>query len=222
MDYSLRRMQRKTVGIYITKEGVVEVRAPHNVPKTEIDRFVREKGQWIKTQQAKVRERLQAREAYTLRPGGTLLFLGREYPVEQALTNTVSFDGKRFLLPDAPEEALRDALAGIYRQSAQNLLPKAVERLAPLVGRRPAQTRVTSAKTRWGSCSGKGGLNFSWRLMFASPEVIDYVVVHELAHLIEFNHSPRFWALVESVLPDWRDRRQALTALQEMLLRQGW
>lgn len=222
MDYQIKRMQRKTVGISITNEGFVEVRAPHGIPKAELDRFVREKEPWIRAHQAKARERAQAREAYRLQPGAALLFLGREYPAERARTNAVTFDGARFFLPDAPEEALRDALACFYRKAAKELLPEAVEQYAPLVGKRPAQVRVTSAKTRWGSCSAKGGVNFSWRLMFAPPEVIDYVVVHELAHLIEFNHSPRFWSIVESIIPNWSGRRQALAGLQETLLRQGW
>jgi len=97
-----------------------------------------------------------------------------------------------------------------------------VERFAPLVGKAPQQVRITSAKTRWGSCSAKGGLNFSWRLLCAPPEAMDYVVVHELAHLIEFNHSSRFWAIVEGILPDYKARRQSLKEVQESLLRQGW
>ena len=97
-----------------------------------------------------------------------------------------------------------------------------MERFAPLVGKAPQQVRITSAKTRWGSCSAKGGLNFSWRLLLAPPEAVDYVVVHELAHLVEFNHSPRFWAIVKGILPDYKARRQSLKAVQETLLRQGW
>ena len=124
MNYQLRRMKRKTVGIYITKEGEIEVRAPRSVSEAEIDRLV--------------------------------------------------------------------------------------------------QVRITSAKTRWGSGSAKGGLNFSWRLLCAPPEAMDYVVVHELAHLIEFNHSSRFWAIVEGILPDYKARRQSLKEVQESLLRQGW
>lgn len=72
------------------------------------------------------------------------------------------------------------------------------------------QVRVTSALTRWGSCSGRNNLSFPWRLMMAPPEVIDYVVVHELAHTVHKNHSPRFWGLVESIMPEWRVHRMHL------------
>lgn len=222
MDYQMKRMKRKTVGIYITKEGSVEVRAPYSAPKAEIDRFVREKEAWILSHQAKALERKQMRDSYKIQPGGPVLFLGREYPSERSQNRAVSFNATGFLLPETSSEELRAALADFYRRAAKEYFPKAVERFAPLIGKSPKQVRITSAKTRWGSCSAKGGLNFSWRLMFAPPEEIDYVAVHELAHLIELNHSPRFWAIVEAILPDYRARRQALAELQEILLRQGW
>ncbi len=222
MDYQMKRMKRKTVGIYITKEGSVEVRAPYSAPKAEIDRFVREKEAWILSHQAKALERKQMRDSYKIRPGGSILFLGREYPSERSQNGMVSFDATGFLLPDTSSDELRAALADFYRRAAKEYLPKAVERFAPLIGKSPKQVRITSAKTRWGSCSAKDGINLSWRLMFAPPEVIDYVVVHELAHLIELNHSPRFWAIVASIIPDYKELRQALNDLQETLLRQGW
>jgi predicted metal-dependent hydrolase len=78
---------------------------------------------------------------------------------------------------------------------------------------------IRNQKTRWGSCSGKGNLNFNCLLMLAPPEVLDYVVVHELCHRREMNHSPRFWALVEQVLPDWRQRRQWLKTHGDALMR---
>lgn len=222
MDYQIRRMKRKTVGIYISNGGSIEVRAPHSISKTDIDRFVQEKEAWIKTQQAKMLERRQIQATDPIQLGGMVVFLGKKYPSEPSQTKAVSFDGTRFLLPNLPEAELRAALAGFYRDAAKTLLPKAVERFAPLVGKAPQQVRITSAKTRWGSCSAKGGLNFSWRLLLAPPEAVDYVVVHELAHLVEFNHSPRFWAIVKGILPDYKARRQSLKAVQETLLRQGW
>ena len=69
---------------------------------------------------------------------------------------------------------------------------------------------VRQQKTRWGSCSVRGNLNFNWKLALMPEEILDYVVVHELAHRVEMNHSPRFWAVVETVLPDWRERRRWL------------
>ena len=104
------------------------------------------------------------------------------------------------------------ALEARLRIKAKEILPERVAYYAHLMGVTPAQIKITSARTRWGSCSSKGNLNFSWRLMLAGEREIDYVVVHELAHLREMNHSPRFWAVVEAALPDYRERRKSLTA----------
>lgn len=129
---------------------------------------------------------------------------------------------RAFCCPICRRQSCAPPLLTFTAKRQKPFLPSAVERFAPLVGKAPQQVRITSAKTRWGSCSAKGGLNFSWRLLCAPPEAMDYVVVHELAHLIEFNHSSRFWAIVEGILPDYKARRQSLKEVQESLLRQGW
>ena len=107
------------------------------------------------------------------------------------------------------------------RKKAKEILPQKIACFAPQMGVSPARVTVTGARTRWGSCSGKGNLCFSWRLMLAGEDEIDYVVVHELAHLREMNHSPRFWAVVEAVLPDHKQRRLRLKQLQAALAEQG-
>ena len=112
-----------------------------------------------------------------------------------------------------PDPALEAAL----RARAKEILPLRVTYYAKLMGVTPAQVKITGAKTRWGSCSARGNLNFSWRLMLAGEDEIDYVVVHELAHLREMNHSPRFWAVVEAAMPDYKQRRLRLKQLQAAL-----
>jgi len=95
-------------------------------------------------------------------------------------------------------------------QKAKELLPAKVEHYAGLLNVTPTAVKVGCAKTRWGSCSAKNSLNFSWRLMLVDEDAIDYVVVHELAHIKEHNHGKRFWAIVESILPDYKVRRKKL------------
>ncbi|MCL2299342.1 MAG: M48 family metallopeptidase [Firmicutes bacterium] len=109
------------------------------------------------------------------------------------------------------------ALEASLRARAKEILPEKVAYFAQRMGVSPAQVKITGAKTRWGSCSGRGNLNFSWRLMLADDGAIDYVVVHELAHLREMNHSSRFWAVVEAAMPDYRQRRLRLKRLQAAL-----
>ena len=105
--------------------------------------------------------------------------------------------------PTAEEEAR-------LRTLAREALPRREAHFAALMGVEPAGVRITSARTRFGSCSGRNSLCFSWRLMAYPPEAVDYVVVHELAHITVKNHSPAFYRVVERYLPDWRQRRELL------------
>jgi predicted metal-dependent hydrolase len=93
---------------------------------------------------------------------------------------------------------------------AKEILPQRTAHYAGMMGVEPKSVRISNAEKRWGSCSSKGNINFSWRLMLVSEEARDYVVVHELAHLMQMNHSERFWAIVERILPDWRARKNSL------------
>jgi predicted metal-dependent hydrolase len=93
---------------------------------------------------------------------------------------------------------------------------------AKQMGVMPTAIKINGAKTRWGSCSSKKSLNFSWRVLMADDSTIDYVVVHELAHIAELNHSKRFWAIVEGVMPDYESREKALDELQARLGAQNW
>ena len=115
--------------------------------------------------------------------------------------------------------ALREAMeptpeqVQVLRRRAAEILPQRVAQYAPMMGVTPAGVKITSARTRFGSCSGKNSLCFSWRLMLYPDAAIDYVVVHELAHIRHHNHSKDFWAFVAAVMPDYRDR-QALLRLE--------
>lgn len=104
-----------------------------------------------------------------------------------------------------------------YRQAAKEYIPKRVAYYAELLDITYATISIRDQKTRWGSCSSKGNLSFSWRLILAPPKVLDYVVVHELCHRKEMNHSPRFWALVESMIPDYKTHRKWLKENGEKL-----
>lgn len=105
-----------------------------------------------------------------------------------------------------PDEAKRAEL----QRHAREELPLKVRRYACLMGVRPAAVKITSARTRFGSCSGKNSICFSWRLMEYPDEAVDYVVVHELAHIVHKNHGPHFWALVARYMPDYKQRRALL------------
>jgi len=222
-EYNLIRSNRKTVAIRVAKDMRVEVRAPLKIPKTAIDRFVISKQDWIRKQLSVCAARAESRASFELRYGGRVLLRGSEYPIVARDGKRAGFDGACFYLPPAlSSREIKRALVQVYRATAKDVLIGRVAEWAKKMGSAPSSVKISGAKTRWGSCSGGNGLNFSWRLIMADSEAIDYVVVHELAHIREHNHSNRFWAIVASVLPDHKERSARLTGLRNRLAGEDW
>lgn len=223
MEYSIVRSKRKTAAIHILPEGIVEVRAPLKMPKNDIDRFVAAKEKWIREKLQLVKERSCSKASFRLEYGDCILMKGRECPITPRPGNRAGFDGTQFYMPPGLNDAqIKDACVKIYKLTAKQVLAVKTMEHAANMGVAPNSIKINSAKTRWGSCSAKKSINYSWRLMMAEDGVIDYVVVHELAHIKEMNHSPRFWAVVAGVLPDYKERRLSLKALQKRLGAEDW
>jgi len=123
---------------------------------------------------------------------------------------------------DLDSAQIREKLTTFYKTQAQDIIEERVHYYSSIMGVRPSNIKIGSAKKSWASCSTAGRLIFSWRLMAASPDAIDYVIVHELAHLKHMNHSYRFWDAVSKVMPDWKSRRKELRLLQKRLSDEGW
>ncbi|MCL2037151.1 MAG: M48 family metallopeptidase [Oscillospiraceae bacterium] len=223
-NYTLTRSKRKTIAIHV-RDGIVEVRSPFKTPKSEIDKFVKSKEKWIENTLAKSAESKIQRDNFTLNYGSQILYRGSEIPIVAKHGNRVGFDSENrhfYLPPNLNPEQIKSACIQVYRVLAKCDLTEKVLRFAKMMNVMPTAVKINSAKTRWGSCSGRKSLNFSWRLIMADDDVIDYVVVHELAHITEMNHSERFWAIVESVLPDYRERKLRLKSLQKRLCGEDW
>ncbi len=203
-DYRLIRSRRRTIALIVQDDGALVVRAPLRAPDEVIRAFVARKADWIRKQQARAR-RLAAAVAREYVEGETFLYLGQAYPLKivpprrPALRLT-----DRFELSRSAQARAEAAFVRWYRARAAEVIPARVTALARQHGFAPARVRITSARSRWGSCSPKGTLSFPWRLVMAPPAVIDYVIVHELAHLDIKNHSPAFWARVGEILPDYK------------------
>lgn len=223
IHYTVTRAVRKTTAIYIHRDGSVEVRCPKKFPDKEIDRFVKENLAAIKRKVERSLMSEQCRKAFCITPGDNLLFLGREYPLETVTALKIGFDGKRFYVPEnMPAADIKPAIIKIYKKLAANLLKVKTEDYAQKMGLAPTAVKINSAKTRWGSCSGKNSINFSWRLIMADERCVDYVVVHELAHIAQHNHSNKFWALVEQHFPDYKQQNNHLRELQQKLSGETW
>ncbi|MDR1206501.1 MAG: M48 family metallopeptidase, partial [Peptococcaceae bacterium] len=212
-----------TVALYVRDDASIEVRAPLRMPKRDIDQFVAGKADWIARKVALRQEQNAAREDFALDYGSLVTYRGKEYPVEAKPGSRCGFDDARFYVPPGLTRLqIRAAVEQIYRMLAKRDLTAKVPDFARQMGVAPSAVKVNGAATRWGSCSAKRSLNFSWRLMMAEDEVIDYVVVHELAHILEMNHSERFWAVVGRTMPGYRERKAKLKELQRKLKLEDW
>lgn len=222
-DYEIKRSNRKTMGIYVTKEGNVEVRCPYGVLVKDIENFVLANRSWIDTQSAQMKEKEQQRAQFCVEPGCMLRYMGNEYPLRSIHGNKAGFDEMGFFVPEnLNAQDIKANVTKIYRLLALNCLKYKVEQFSKMMNRNPATVKINASKTRWGSCSGKNSLNFSWRLIMANEGCIDYVVIHELAHTAEHNHSYRFWAIVESYMPDYKKREKDLKELQKKIAVENW
>ena len=207
---NLVRAKRRTIALIVEQDGSLTVRAPRRATLNDIYGFIQEKTDWI----LRSREKLKAikpipKKAYV--DGERFLFLGQEYELRLVPPQrpALKFDGG-FTLSTSAQERGELAFTKWYKTQALTIFTERVNHYANLHGLIPKEVKVNSAKTRWGSCTSAGTLNFTWRLVMAPLEVIDYVVLHELAHLKVKNHSPRFWKLVESLCPDFKHHRKWL------------
>ena len=211
------------MAIHITREAVVEVRAPLKLALGEIERFVKLKEGWIAKHLAVLSERAGERAVFALNYGDTVLVMGRPCAITACAGNRARYEEDCFYIPKfLDSEQIKAACVRLYKLIAKEELVRRTAEYARRMGVEPSAVKINSAATRWGSCSGQNSINFSWRLIMADEDVIDYVVVHELAHIAEHNHSDRFWAVVQSVLPDYRARQGRLKALQAVLAKEDW
>lgn len=216
LRYAIRvSPRRQTLCLRLFPDGEMQVVAPGHARLADVRHFVRERGGWIE------RKRLQWRSAPAVpaqtdpcADGRMLPLLGRplllRHRPSAARRPAARRVGNTLLLTVASARAARPLVEAWYRQQAQRHVVERIAHFAPLVGRAPLRISIRAQRTRWGSCSGRGTISINWRLMLASPEVLDYVVVHELCHLLQANHSPRFWREVARVMPDYARHQQAL------------
>jgi predicted metal-dependent hydrolase len=204
----LIRSRRKSVAVIVRPDGTLEVRAPLGLAEGRIQEFVKSHAEWIQKQQK--RARLAAPPSVkTYSNGEEFLFLGRSHPLRiiPHQRPALAFDGGTFQLARSAKPKAKEYFARWYKARAQEMLTAQVNALAAQRGFTFQKMRISSARTRWGSCSSKGTLSFTWRLMMAPPEIVDYVVVHELVHTQIHNHSKIFWQGVAKLLPDYKQRR---------------
>ncbi|MHB1427517.1 MAG: M48 family metallopeptidase [Rhodocyclaceae bacterium] len=206
--YSLRR-DRRRLAMRIDERGLA-VGAPRSVPLAVIEDFLRSHADWVLEKLDEYAGRATLRHL-PIHDGARLPVLGAEVRVRVTPGgNRGYFSADELWLAARPAADLSLlARRALQRRALEHFRPRLAE-LAALIGHEVPPLGLSSARTRWGSCSTKSGIRLNWRLIHLAPAPIDYVIAHEVAHLVEMNHGPRFWRLVGSLHPDWRAARAAL------------
>lgn len=211
LTYVLRRTnQRRTIGLIVNHEGL-KVASPWRVPLAEIYALIVRSQNWVVDKLAVWQAHRPTQRRWI--SGETLPLLGREIRLQVGvalLAHGVLFERGVVRIYAPTVEDVREMVIAWYRQQALSHFAERLEVIAAKLGVQPTRLLLTNARHQWGSCNLKGVIRLNWRLMQARPAVIDYVVAHELAHLRHMDHSPRFWATVATVCPNWRRLRDEL------------
>jgi predicted metal-dependent hydrolase len=234
IDYQLSHRARRTIGLKITETGLI-VHAPNRILAFELNRILLEKADWIL-------QKLKARAAQTVpaihwQSGAQLHLLGNPITLQIQILNGFAIQDLKlngFKLPkidferdvlqittstQLSDEKIQLKVTQWYKKLALLDFTRRVEVFAAKLGVAPPPVTLSSARSRWGSCSSRGDVRLNWRLLQAPPHIINYVVCHELAHLKQMNHSPKFWAQVAQLYPDFKQAEKDLKALSPQLHR---
>lgn len=211
--YVLRRARRKTIGLSVDHRGL-RVGAPQAASLREVESLILRHGAWVcnKLEEWRLRpmpERLPIVDGLRLPILGGSVRLVLALGANRCLWSHLSGNEVLTLCLRTPAEAPR-LLERALRDRARECFGERLRHYAPLLGVELPPLSLSSARTRWGSCSRRGGVRLNWRLIHFPPAVVDYVVVHELAHVREMNHSARFWSIVERLYPEYRTAREQL------------
>lgn len=184
------------------KDGQAKLTVPPRYRETQVRRFLEQHADWIIQQQAK------RRPPIVVENGAVLPFAGRD--ISLRLTGmpprTVQLGGHEIIIGGPTDMALERLLKYLKTEAKKRLL-EAVNHYAEKLGKSPSRVTVRDTSSRWGSCSSRGAISLSWRLILAPDEVLHYVAAHEVAHLAEMNHGPNFWRKVDHLYPDWGQAR---------------
>lgn len=224
LNLTIKKSKRKSISLQCLPNGKLLVCAPAQMSKREILDFVENKRAWIERSRKILIEQRRQKDELTLMDGSRFPFLGRAFRVtrvgEGEAPVFVDYEEERILIYDDDDYGAKIALLAFIRKAAENYLPVRVGELAGHMGLDYKVIRIKDQKTRWGSCSNRGNLNLNARIMLAPPEVIDYLIIHELSHLVQMNHSEAFYQIVERFCPEYQ-RQQAWLKEHGYLLHWG-
>jgi len=230
LQYILTRSSRKTVGIAIERNGLVKVTSPLRVSESYINDLLQKKANWIIKKLENIETRVsKANKARGFEEGEFFSYLGKEYKLILVRSSdlkkpTVSLEDEELIITipnDFQAQRLKEVLKIWYIKRFKLVIEDRIKYYSSIIGVFPQKITIKEQKTRWGSCSAKGNINLNWKLIMAPLEVLDYVVIHELCHMKQMNHSKEFWKLVELVFPMYKRCRVWLKENGDLLCIEG-
>ncbi len=202
------RARRRTLALIINPDATLTVKAPFFTPQFFIDRFVKEKEEWIRKKMVQIQMHPKAEKKQFVN-GEQFLFLGKSYQLK-IVDHSAIVLGESLFFPFKFNMSIKKRLLQWYKDRSLQHVTARVKGYATVMNVDYKTITLSNAKLRWGACTGTNELSFNWRLIMAPLDIMDYVVVHELAHIFEKNHSKKFWALVFKYCPDYKLKRKWL------------
>lgn len=201
IEFNVQYGKRKKISIHIDSIGFITVKVPNGTNEESIISAMEHQGKWILE---KLQHIAAARESITLKikeyhDTGKFLHLGKEYSLHELIETN-----------ELEEEELKKNLKKFYIASCKKVIGERIKIYQTQLGVRPKSIEIVESRTKWGSCSSDRNLTFNYRLAMAPIEVIDYVIIHELCHLLHMNHDRSFWRRVGSVMPDYKVKEEYL------------
>lgn len=217
IEYTIEYKKRKTVELKIDPTGVVRIKAPKGTDESVVLKILIKKGDWILKKIDEMFTKSKRIEKRSYEDGEEILFLGKLLKLtiyRRDLTKTnISIVNNELIIsvPNKFEiEEISALIEKYYRKELKKIIDKRIGFYQNNFKIKPKNITIKSQKTRWGSCSSERNINFNWKLIMAPIEIIDYLIVHEMSHLVHMNHSKSFWSLVGKIMPDYKKRQNWL------------
>lgn len=220
--FNLVYKKRKTMGIYVDIYGNVDVRVPKETSEECALQFLEQKWEWVLQNSKEMKEKMGDQKVKNYDHGEKFLYLGNDYPIhvfpnidiKQDYTDFVA-DVLNVYVKELEDERIKQALKRFYYQHCKSLVEKRIQFYQSNFKTKPRSIRISDNKSNWGSCDSKMQLTFNWKLAMAPLDVIDYVVVHEMCHMVHLNHDRSFWRLVGKIIPNYEQ-------MQNWLAQSSW
>ncbi|USK34244.1 M48 family metallopeptidase [Bacillus sp. F19] len=215
--FEISYKKRTSIGISIDPYGNIEVQAPKGTPDERILQVIEEKWDLIQERLKEMKDRMHGPKEKVYEYGETFLYLGNAYPIqishdEKIQQDHVMFDGERLhiYVKQLDDEKIKQALKRFYYQQCKAIVEKSIQTYQSNFKVKPRSIRIIDSKKNWGTCDAKLQLTFNWKLAMAPLKVIEYVVVHEMCHMVHLNHDRSFWRLVGKIMPGYKEQENWL------------